>query len=116
VTYAHSGVFEELTSSYKLYHMGYEVYTIPATPPDGKIRKHSLLAVLLYLTCLALIGLVFAIGCFILFISGLILDFLAFLGLMGVALSTLAWGRVTRVEGPKFISRILGYFKNPVWK
>jgi len=96
--------------------MGYEVYIIPTTLRDGKVRKHSLLIVLLYLICLGLIGLVFAMCCFILFISGLIFDFLAFMGLLSVALSSLAWGRVKRVEGPKIISRIFGYFKNPVWK
>jgi len=83
--------------------MDYEVLSIPASPPGGKVQKHNLAVVLLYFCCLGLIGFVFAIGCFILFISGLILDFVAFLGLLGIAFGSLVYGRVrhTKVHFPK---------------
>jgi len=97
-----------------MYHMDYEVLSIPATRPDVKVQKHNMAVVLLYFCCLGLIGFVFAIGCFVLFISGLVLDFLAFLGLLGVAFGSLVWGRVKRVEGPSAIRRVTGYFKNTV--
>jgi len=96
--------------------MSYEVLSIATSRPDGKVRKHNPVIVLLYFCCLGLIGFVFAISCFILFISGLVLDLLAFLGLLGVALGSLIWGRVKRVEGPSAIRRVTGYFRNPVWK
>jgi len=96
--------------------MDYEVLSIPAHPPGGTVRKHNLVIVLFYCCCLGLIGFVFAIGCFILFISGLILDFLSFLGLLGMALISLGCGRIKRVEVPMVVRRISGYFRNPVWK
>ena len=95
--------------------MEYEVLSIPAHQPGGSVRKHNMAVVLLYFCCLGLIGFVFAIGCFILFILGLILDFLGFIGLLGVALSSLIWGRVKRSES-RLAGRISEYFRNPVWK
>ena len=95
--------------------MDYEVLAIPASQPDGKVRKHNLAIVLLYFCCLGLIGFVFAIGCFILFISGLVLDLLAFLGLLVVAFGSLTWGKIKRSEN-RLAGRISGYFRNPVWK
>lgn len=79
--------------------MSYELLSIPADQPNGKVQKHGPAFVLLYFICLGLIGLVFALSCFVLFISGLILDLLAFLGLLGVAFGSLIWGRVKRMEG-----------------
>jgi hypothetical protein len=52
--------------------------------------------VLLLYSFLGIAGFVFAIGCFIIYISGLVLDLLAFLGLLGVALCSLVYGRVKR--------------------
>lgn len=59
-------------------------------------------ALLLY-CCLGIAGFVFATGCFIIYISGLILDFLAFAGLLGVAFGSLVYGRIkrTKVHLPK---------------
>ena len=71
---------------------------------------------LLFFCGLGIAGFVFAIGCFIIYISGLVLDLLAFLGLLGVAFGSLVWGRIKRVDGRIVIRRISGYFKNPVWK
>ena len=95
--------------------MDYEVLSISAHQPSGTVRKHNMAIVLLYYCCLGLIGFVFAIGCFILFISGLVLDLLAFLGLLGVALGSLVWGKIKRSEN-RLASRISEYFRNPVWK
>jgi len=67
-------------------------------------------------TIIGVSGLVFAIGCFILFIAGLILDLMAFLGLLGVALGSLAWGRLKRVECPVAFRQVIGYFKKNVWE
>jgi len=53
---------------------------------------------LLYYCCVGLAGFVFAICCFIIYISGLILDLLAFVGLLGVAFGSLVYGRVKRVK------------------
>jgi len=52
--------------------------------------------VLLLYCCLGMAGFVFAIWCFILYISWLVLDLLAFLGLLAVALFSLVWGRLKR--------------------
>jgi len=95
--------------------MDYEVLSIPAHPPGGTVRKHNLVIVLFYCCCLGLIGFVFAIGCFILFISGLVLDLLAFLGLLGVAFGSLVWGKIKRSEN-RLAGKISEYFRNPVWK
>jgi hypothetical protein len=96
--------------------MDYEVLPIRPAVPVTKARKHNWAVVLAYFVCVGLIGFVFAISCFVLFISGIVLDFIAFLGLLGVALGSLVWGRVKRVERPAAIKRISGYFKYPVWK
>lgn len=95
--------------------MEYEVLTLPASPPDGKVPKHNPAFVLLYFICLGLAGFVFAISCFVLFISGLVLDVLAFIGLLGVALGSLVWGKAKRSES-RLAGRMAEYFRNPVWK
>lgn len=92
--------------------MEYEVLSLPATRPDGKVPKPNPAFVLLYFICLGVAGFVFAVSCFVLFISGLVLDVLAFIGLLGVALGSLIWGRIKRIEA----RRVAGYFTNPVWK
>lgn len=96
--------------------MDYEVLSIPPPGPDVKVQKHNLAVVLIYCCCLGLAGFIFAIGCFILFICGLVLDLLSFIGLLGMALGSLVWGRVKRVEGRVVVRSVAGYFKNPVWK
>jgi|GEM_PF-3546319 len=97
-----TNLYEQRTSSYKLYYM----------------KKKA--GVLLLYTCLGLAGLVFAIGCFIIYISGLVLDLLAFLGLLGVALGSLVWGRFKRmwVHGNNSVAmhRLHGVLENPVRK
>jgi hypothetical protein len=95
--------------------MDYEVLPISAHQPGGVVRKHNLAFVLLYCCCLGLIGFVFAIGRFILFITGLVLDLLAFLGLLGVAFGSLVWGKIKRSEN-RLAGKISEYFRNPVWK
>ena len=95
--------------------MDYEVLSIPTHQPDRSVHKRNLAVVPLYFICLGLIGFVFAIGCFILFIAGLVLDLLSFLSLLGVALGSLTWVKIKRSEN-RLASRISEYFRNPVWK
>ena len=52
---------------------------------------------LLFFGGLGIAGLVFGIGCFIIYFFGIVLDLLAFLGLLGVALGSLVWGRIKRM-------------------
>jgi len=52
---------------------------------------------LAYYGCLGGAGLVFAIACFIIAVSGLVLDVLAFFGLLGVAFGSLVYGRVKKM-------------------
>ena len=73
-------LYKQLTSSYKSYHM----------------QKKA--GALLYYCCLGMAGFVFAICCFVIYISGLILDLLAFVGLLGVAFGSLVYGRVKRAK------------------
>ena len=96
--------------------MQYEVST--TIPDKTKMQgyNHNIIIDLLYFCCLGLAGAVFAIGCFVVYISWLVLDLLAFVGLLGVALGSLVLGRVKRVEGRLTVRRLVNYFKNPVWK
>jgi hypothetical protein len=74
---------------------------------------------LAYYGCLGGAGLVFALGCLVIAVSGLVLDLLAFLGLLGVAFGSLVYGRVKRMwvhrEAMTFqgLGRVL---ENPVRK
>jgi len=76
--------------------MKYEVLTDSTEKSIVNVCKKKVVA-LVYYGCLGMAGLVFAIACFIIAVSGLVLDLLAFLGLLGVAFGSLVYGRVKRM-------------------